>query len=376
MRTLNLLPDAFGGRGGIAKFNRDLLTSFCSYCDTKEVVALPRNLVDPIERLPRRLNYIVDATVSKQRFLLESLQVVIKNSDFDVIVCGHINLLPLAYVIHLYSKAPLLLIIHGIEAWQPSPSRLANYLTNNVDAVLAVSETTLNRFLEWTQPKNAKFFILPNAVELEGYTPGNKASDLMELYGLHGKTVLLTLGRLDYKERYKGFDEVVEALPKLLPKHPNLVYLIAGEGPDRPRLEAKVRRLNLEKQVIFSGFIPENRKADYYRLADAFLMPSRGEGFGIVLLEAMACGIPVMGSKLDGSSEALLHGKFGVLIDPTNSEDVKAGIQKTLECPKQVPEGLDYFSLTNFEKRCHQILDSLFEEPKKPRQNINPHATA
>ena len=148
----------------------------------------------------------------------------------------------------------------------------------------------------------------------------------------------------------------------MLSEYPDLVYIIAGEGGDRDRLEAKVSKLKLNNQVRFTGFVSEERKADHYRLADAFLMPSQGEGFGIVLLEAMACGIPVMASKIDGSYEALLQGKLGVVVDPRNSESVIQGIKEILTCPKVVPAELDYFSFENFEKRCHSILDQFFSE--------------
>ena len=79
------------------------------------------------------------------------------------------------------------------------------------------------------------------------------------------------------EERYKGFDEVLEAIPSLLSEYPDLVYIIAGEGSDSDRLEAKVSKLKLNNQVRFTGFVSEERKADHYRLAYAFLMPSQGE---------------------------------------------------------------------------------------------------
>jgi phosphatidylinositol alpha-1,6-mannosyltransferase len=358
-RYLVLVPDAFGGRGGIAKFNRDLLTSLCTHPDTYEVIAFPRRIVDPIELLPNNLKYLAESSRGKFSFTIVTIGTAIKKLKYDLIICGHINLLPLAYILHHFSHAPLLLVLHGIEAWQPSGSRLINYLTRDVNGLISVSELTLNRFLHWAQPKQATTFILPNAVQLQGFAPGPKPQDLLDHYCLHGKTVLLTLGRLDYKERYKGFDEVIEVLPALVLDDPSLIYLIVGEGSDRARLEAKVKHLQIENHVLFSGFVPEHRKADYYRLADAFVMPSRGEGFGIVFLEAMACGIPVMGSKLDGSSEALMHGKLGMLVDPTNPEEVKAGIRAVLARPKQVPIGLDYFSYENFEQRCHRILEKI-----------------
>jgi len=97
------------------------------------------------------------------------------------------------------------MIGHGIEIWQPSPSRLANNLVNKIDAVISVSELTKERFLKWANLNNIQEFILPNTVKLDDYQPAPKNPQLLEHYQLQGKTVIITLGRLDYKERYKGF---------------------------------------------------------------------------------------------------------------------------------------------------------------------------
>ncbi len=100
-------------------------------------------------------------------------------------------------------------------------------------------------------------------------------------------------------------------LPSLAERIPGIAYLIVGDGDDRARLEAKAACLGVADRVVLAGFIPETAKADHYRLADAYVMPGWGEGFGIVYLEAMACGLPVLGSKLDGSREALREGDLG-----------------------------------------------------------------
>jgi phosphatidyl-myo-inositol dimannoside synthase len=96
----------------------------------------------------------------------------------------------------------------------------------------------------------------------------------------------MTLGRLSKHEKYKGVDGILELMPALLKDIPNIAYLIVGDGTDRKRLEEKARSLGVHGHVVFAGYIPESEKAEHYRLADAYVMPGRGEGFGIVYLEA------------------------------------------------------------------------------------------
>jgi glycosyltransferase involved in cell wall biosynthesis len=116
--------------------------------------------------------------------------------------------------------------------------------------------------------------------------------------------------------------------------------------------------------VIFAGRILESEKVAHYRLADAYVMPSRGEGFGIVYLEALACGIPVVGSKVDGSREALRDGKLGLLVDPGNPDEIKTAIRAALQKPRgQVVAGLDYFSYASFQQRCRELLQKLKYQP-------------
>jgi phosphatidyl-myo-inositol dimannoside synthase len=366
MRILVLTTDAFGGHGGIAKFNRDLLTALCAYPDCMEVVAIPRIMQKSNESLPSRLTCVTDGLSGKRKYIVASLKYIISKSKYDLVVCAHINLIPLAFFVKKIVRAPLLLFMHGIDVWQPTKSTLANYVVRYIDDFVSVSNLTKQRFLRWAQLRKKKGFILPNAIDFDRFTPGKKSTALLDRYGLRGKTVLMTLGRLAADERAKGFDEILELLPRLIKEKPNIAYLIAGDGTDRSRLEDKVKRLGLTEHVVFAGLIDEEEKIFHYRLADAYIMPSRFEGFGIVFLEAMACGIPVVASKVDGSREAVRDGKLGILIDPDNPEEIKAGIFEALERPKGVvPEGLDYFSYSNFEQRCHCIIDQVLADRKR-----------
>jgi phosphatidylinositol alpha-1,6-mannosyltransferase len=153
---------------------------------------------------------------------------------------------------------------------------------------------------------------------------------------------------------YKGFDEVLEVLPRL---DANVVYMIAGHGSDVQRLKAKAAELGVADRTIFTGFIEEREKADLYNLADVYVMPSRGEGFGFVFLEAMACGVPVIGSCHDGGREALLGGQLGTLVDPSNLGAIRVAIVDALKHgERRVPDGLSFFAFERFSERVHAIV--------------------
>ena len=361
-----LLSDAFGGFGGIAKFNRDLLTAISAHPATSRVLAIPRVIQHPVDTLPPKLDYIAGAANRKTSFLAQlwkQSRAFESVGPTDMIVCAHINLLPAAFLVRatLSSRPPIVLTIHGIDAWQRTGKPLVDYLAKKVDAFVAVSNFTRDRFMAWTGIDSGKGFVLPNCVELARYAPGCKNRELLQRYQLEGRRILLTFGRLHPEERYKGIDEILEVLGALRQQVPDLAYLVVGDGGDRSRLEQKAARLGLRDAVIFAGRISEPEKADHYRLADVYVMPGRGEGFGIVYLEAMACGLPVIASKLDGSREAVRDGALGKLVDPANPEELKAAILdslSTVPAPEQrrVPPGLDYFSYQNFERRCHQVL--------------------
>lgn len=358
-RALALLTDAFGGHGGIAKFNRDFLTACAAYPKYTETVVFPRLISAPTGEIPPKIRWITNCANSKIKYVASVVSRLLHDRDFGIVVCGHINLLPVAWLASRFLRAPLILIVHGIEAWQPTGRRFVDRLVSKVDFVIAVSNVTKQRFLEWSHLHEATAFVLPNSIDMRRFHPKEKNSTLLRKHGIERKRVLMTLGRVSGRERYKGFDEVLEVLPDLIEEFPGLTYLIVGGGDDLERLRKKAEALGLEDCVTFTGVITEDDKVDYYNLADAFLMPGRGEGFGIVLLEAMACGLPTLASILDGSREALRDGEFGVLVNPRQPEDLKRGIREVLGRPKNVPPGLEYFSFSHYQVRVHHILNRI-----------------
>lgn len=360
-----LITDAFGGHGGIAKFNRDFLKALSSSSDVKEILAIPRIISESFSSLPPKLEFMTAATRGKIAFLTHFLKTMRAGKTFDLIVLGHINFLPLIPLLKYFQpKAKLVLVIHGIEAWKRR-GFVSRGCVKELNAVISVSQFTLSRFRQWAFIEDKTGFILPNSVDLERFKPGAKRDELIAKYGLESKRVIMTLARLDARERYKGIDEVLEVLPDVLREVPDLIYLIAGDGSDRKRLEAKAEKLGIHSNVVFTGYVPENAKADYYRLADAYVMPGTGEGFGIAYIEALACGVPVMGSVLDGSRDALLNGAIGVLVNPKNPMELKKQLLGLLQCQSGsfLPsEQLASFSQASFHLRLHKIVTRVLSE--------------
>jgi glycosyltransferase involved in cell wall biosynthesis len=312
--------------------------------------------------LPAKVQYDLSGTGGLFNYAVSALLRQSCARRIDLLFCGHLNLMPVAWALRTLCHAPILLCIHGIDAWKPTPRRVVNHLSRYPDYVLSVSEITRDRFISWSGFPFERSIILPNTIHSEDFDPGEKPKDLVERYGLVGKKVVMTFGRLAGEQREKGFDRVLEAMPQLLARDGQICYLIAGQGPDQERLEAKARTLGVRDHCVFTGYVDAARKPDIFRLADVFAMPSKGEGFGIVLLEAMACGIPVVGSKQDGTCEALRGGDLGILVNPDSLDEVADGILRAFSVPKGVPAGLSYFFFEKFRERLAKVINRVEDD--------------
>ena len=357
--VLALVGDAFGGHGGIATFNRGFLAAISAMDEVASVRVLPR-LVKSYGQLPDKLIQVDDAAGGMTAYLKAFFRTLIPGG-YDLVVCGHINLLPFARLAQLRCGCPLGLVVHGIDVQHAAKRLGLRFLAQRVDLLISVSGFTRDRFLSWAPLIHGHSRVLPNCVDIDRFTPGPKSDVLLDRYGLRNRKVLMTFGRLAGRDREKGFDEVLEVMPELLKGHPDIVYLIAGDGPDRQRLEAKAQALGVSEAVVFAGLITEEEKVEHYRLADLYVMPSRGEGFGIVVLEALACGIPVIGSRADGTREALLDGLLGELVDPDSPSELIEKIERGLKSEKKGrPKGLETFSSETFVQRTWTILKSMW----------------
>jgi glycosyltransferase involved in cell wall biosynthesis len=358
--ALMLLSDGFGGFGGIAQFNKDFLLAIDQSGLVTRTLAFPRLIRENVgQELPESLVYFRRSASGKSDYFWQLMRGLHLSSDIRLVICGHIHLLPLAVLAAKIKRARLALVIHGIEAWQPTPYRLANNLVGQIDSLVSVSRLSAERFCAWSGGDPKEAFILGNCVDLNRFVPMHRDAGLVARYGLEGHRVIMTLGRLANRERYKGFDEVIDVMPRLIKEIPSIKYLIAGDGDDKRRLQTKVAELGLQNYVVFAGKPSEEEKVAHYGLADAFVMPSSGEGFGIVLLEAGACGVPVVGSAVDGSREALLDGSLGLLVNPKDLNAVRKAICYLLETDnkRERPFGIERFGVAAYQDKVRQWLE-------------------
>ena len=147
----------------------------------------------------------------------------------------------------------------------------------------------------------------------------------------------MTVTRLASGDRYNDYDQIIRALPEIRHQIPNIHYLLVGKGPDLDRIEALIKATNVQDCVTLAGFVSDNELADHYNLCDVFAMPSKGEGFGIVYLEALACGKPTIGGNQDGAIDALCHGELGVLVNPDNIDEIGETIVEIIQGKYPLP---------------------------------------
>ena len=249
---------------------------------------------------------------------------------FDVVFCGHLNAVPLAATI---AAAPARAAVgagarhRGLAAARFPPSaRPCHCGAGHVGQPLHPQQAAgLGR-----RARRIGCACCPTRSP-PATRRADRRDDLVARHGLAGRRIILTVGRLSAAERYKGHDRLIAALPGILARVPDAAYLIVGSGDDRPRLERLAREAGVADRVVFAGHVPDEELPDYFALAHVFAMPSTGEGFGIVFLEAAASGLPVIGGNRDGSVDALAEGRIGRLVDPESREEIEAAVVEALE---------------------------------------------
>lgn len=288
----------------------------------------------------------------------------------DLIICGHINFSPLALQIFNLLKIPYWVIVHGIDAWDIKEASKISAL-KAAEKILSVSEYTSNHILIDQENSLENIHILSNTFNASQFIIQSKPQYLLDRYQLDkNQHIILTVARLAGGDRYKGYDQIIQSLPIIRQQIPNIHYLLVGKGNDRDRVEAIIDSTNVRDCVTLTGFVSDEELGDHYNLCDVFAMPSKGEGFGIVYLEALACGKPTIGGNQDGAIDALCHGKLGALVDPDDIQKLAETIISILQgtYPNSLiyqPQALrqaviDTFGLEQFQKTLARYLETSF----------------
>jgi phosphatidyl-myo-inositol dimannoside synthase len=262
-----------------------------------------------------------------------------KEERIDLILFGKTEFFYL-YAISLLKtllSIPIALISHGedIPTGQLKSNALKRWLLNRVDLLICNSHCTRNRMDGFLGKETGAIVAYPG-VEDKFFFNVDTSAILSEL-DVGGKRLLYTVGRLDER---KGQDTVIRALPEILKKHPDILYLIGGEGKHGENLKQIAEEQEVKSHVRFLGSVSDNKILAFFQAGDVFVMPNRtiegdSEGFGIVFLEAGASGKPVVGGHSGGAPEAIVDGVTGILVDPYSSSDVAEKICFLLSNPDE-----------------------------------------
>ncbi|NLE44829.1 MAG: glycosyltransferase family 4 protein [Chloroflexi bacterium] len=295
------------------------------------------------------LTYLIDTGLGKlvsplmsqfRRYILATTPLLAQN-PFDLIQCSHFSIAPAACVLSRRYGIPYVIYTYAQEIMSPHVPRsrpgtglIGKWAMQHAHAVFTISEFTRTQVLKWGVSPD-KIVQIPLGPTQTTQVSRTEVGLLQKQLALAGKRVILTVGRL--VER-KGQDMVLRAMPQILARVPNTVYLIAGTGPMEQLLRRIAADQGVSDHVIFLGDIPHERIGPYYAVTDVFLMPSRAilrrgdvEGFGLVYLEANAFAKPCIGGREGGVPDAVLNGETGLLVNPWSPDDIAQATIHLLE---------------------------------------------
>jgi glycosyltransferase involved in cell wall biosynthesis len=296
---------------------------------------------------------------SKTRLAFKTLRTATKA---DIVILSHINLALIGLVIKILNpKCRLWLVAHGIEVWRPQNFIKRTFLKRYCDKVICVSNYTRTQMWEWHHVDSSKCIVLNNVVDPFIRQPEEfeKPEYLVNRYSLAPENrVIFTLTRLASSEHYKGHDQVIKAVGRLKHRFPGIKYILSGQydSAEETRIKDLIKTCDVEDEVILTGFLNENELVDHFLLADLFVLPSKKEGFGIVFIEALACGLPVICGNADGSVDAIRNGELGTAINVNDLDELERTIVTYLENPLTVAkrENLQRQCLAHFNELEYQ----------------------
>ncbi|MDU0199518.1 glycosyltransferase family 4 protein [Paenibacillus sp. MAH-36] len=246
------------------------------------------------------------------------------------------------------------------KSWEMKAYQLA-------DAFIVLSETFRDILHHQYGVPLAKIHIIPGGADVGRFKPAANRSAIRTKLGLpEGKTVVLTLRRLVNR---MGLLQLLEAWKEVVRSKPDAVLFIGGKGPLKTELESRIVEYGLQSSVRLLGYIPDSELADYYQAADLFVVPSQAlEGFGLITVEAMAAGVPVMATPIGGNREILEKYRPDMLFAGTSSSDIASGLNRILKHPELWPTGeqcrnhvLEHYTWKRVSEQVNEVFHSVID---------------
>jgi phosphatidyl-myo-inositol dimannoside synthase len=348
--------------GGIQRFNQTILDS----CGQLGIQCRVLSLNDSPTSITRRLAHgnvsITGFSGNRRRFAL-AVAASLLRGRYDRVLIGHINFLLLAMAVlalRPFNRAPTTLVAHGIEVWS-GIGRARRYALSRITGILCVSNYTRRRILQQAPALVADRLVLfPNALaDTWGrVVPAPSARSLPAHF-------ILSVTRLDRGDRYKGIATVIEAFSMLADD--SIQYFVVGHGNDLSFLQLVADRCGVKDRVHFMSGVSDSELIALYQKCDAFVLPSGKEGFGIVFLEAMFFGAPVIAAREKGAVDVVRDGDTGLSVRFGDTIAIKEAIERVVS-DIQLREHLRAngralvieggpFTFAGFTRRCAQVFE-------------------
>jgi len=301
MNTLLLLPALFSADGGIERIMRLYVRAAGELTQSGKVHAVVLNdrPIDPLRLTPYATAALAPPLTCQRNKLACAWHTLRLARRCRRIVCGHVNLLRLAHLARKFApELEIWLVAHGIEVWRPFSAAETRALCGT-DRILCVSDYTRRQLIAHCPGlSEARLLVQPNALDPQFESPPEEP-------GRTEPGLILTVARLAAAEAYKGVDHLIAALPAIRAAVPGARLRVVGDGDERARLEALAADGGNADAIEFTGRVSDDALRAHFAACQLFALPSRGEGFGLVYLEALAHGKPCLAADAGGAPEVI-----------------------------------------------------------------------
>lgn len=367
---LALQTTTFGAHGGIPAYNRMVCRALDEIDDVADeerrvLIAMDRR-TDLAAAAKEFSSLTLESFDGHRSSFVRRVVATALRERIDLALIGHVNYAPMGLLLkRLRPNLRYGVMVHGVEAWSRLP-RIRRRALRNADFVMSVSDYTKRQVVEVNGVNPERVYLLPNTLAWKGEEQRAKGE------GQRSTALrLLSVCRLDAREQYKGIDTVIKALPAVRARVPDLEYVVVGSGSDLERHKRIAADLGVADCIQFLGSLDEHALRAAYASCDVFVLPSAGEGFGIVFLEAMHYRRPIIAANSGATPEVVNDGKTGILVEAGNIEQLAAAMialaTNQSERDRMGQAGYqrfqENFTFDHFKQRLHEIV--IGELPKK-----------